>query len=417
MLAVLRPGGSGDHKSSVYATGEFAFAIDANPWNNANPCASIDATHIVNAGADHQVAVCTVNEPRDAGGVNPDNVNVFTFFLNFDKTLNQCKTNPICDTVNTKCLDDNPDVNAGTTFGTGHVPTTPNLGGSWDCAGAGSGIQPWCDDSLGQAKADCLSFGGPWTSGGLSPFPLAIVSFKAIAVGTDTMATSGNVWSGKYSGEADPLAVSVSAEVFKGVTPTPVPPTATFTPTPTPTNTFTPTPVPPTATFTPTPTPTNTFTPTPVPPTATFTPTPVPPTATFTPTPTPTKTYTPTPTNTFTPTPVPPTATFTPTPTKTHTPTPTNTHTPTPVQPTATFTPTPSAGPTATPVPSECYDLDGDGRVTGRDVAIVARALFSHPGDRRWNDSADVNDDERVDLRDLFVVIRSLLSPECRRMR
>jgi len=100
-----------------------------------------------------------------------------------------------------------------------------------------------------------------------------------------------------------------------------------------------------------------------------------------------------------------------PTPTPTLTPTPTKTATPTntPVPPTP--------GPTATAVPSECHDLDGDGRVSGRDVAVVARALSSQPGQRRWNPSADVNHDGRVDLRDLFIVIRSLFRPECRSMR
>jgi uncharacterized repeat protein (TIGR01451 family) len=235
MLAVLRPGGSGDHKSSVYANGEFAFAIDANPWNGANPCASIDATHIVNAGADHEVAVCTVNEPLDNGGVNIDNVSVFTFFLNWDPALNQCKTNPAC-AAGDKCLDDNPDVNAGSTLGTGHSPTTPNLGTGWDCSGFGL-IQPTC--SAGQAKADCLSAAGPYTSGGLSPFPLAIVSFTAIGQGVDTIVTSGNVWSGVDAGEFAP--VSVSADVWKDITPTPSP-TLTLTPVFTPTITPTPQP-------------------------------------------------------------------------------------------------------------------------------------------------------------------------------
>jgi len=68
MLAVLRPGGSGGHQSSAYANSVFVFAIDANPWNSANPCASIDATHIVNVGASHEVAVCTVNEPQKPAG-------------------------------------------------------------------------------------------------------------------------------------------------------------------------------------------------------------------------------------------------------------------------------------------------------------------------------------------------------------
>ena len=222
----------------------FEFAIDALPWNGATPCNPIDATNTVDVGDNHQVAVCTENEPRDAGGVDPDDVNVFTFFLNYDKTLNSCP-DPDCQPLadpplpDSKCLDDNPDVNARNTFGIGHVPTTPNLGSGWDCAGLGSGIQPYCTD--GQAKADCLSAAGPWTSGGLSPFPLAIVNFTAIDDGTDTLITSGNVWSGVFAGEQVP--VSVSADVIKEP-----PPPATATPTPTitpiPTNTPTVTPTP-----------------------------------------------------------------------------------------------------------------------------------------------------------------------------
>ena len=109
-----------------------------------------------------------------------------------------------------------------------------------------------------------------------------------------------------------------------------------------------------------------------------------------------------------TPTPAPPTATFTPV-------LPTATFTPTPVPPTATPTSTPvvTASPTATATPSQCLDIDGDGRVTGRDVSIVARALFSRPGQPRWNPVADVNHDGRVDLRDLLMVVRSLLNPVC----
>ena len=65
-------------------------------------------------------------------------------------------------------------------------------------------------------------------------------------------------------------------------------------------------------------------------------------------------------------------------------------------------------------VPSMCEDLNGDGKVTGRDVSIVARALFSQPGDKRWNPIADLNHDDAVDLGDLKAVIDSLHDEDCR---
>jgi len=202
--------------------------------------------------------------------------------------------------------------------------------------------------------------------------------------------------------------------------------TATNTPTNTPTNTATNTP---TNTSTPTPTntvpgPTATFTNTA---TATHTATTAPPTntptntATNTPTSTPTNTNTPTATNT--PTVPGPTATFTNTPTATHTATtapptntPTNTSTPTQTQvvpthtptntPTATNTPTtapPTNTPTATRTPGDCpADVNGDGKVSGQDVAIVARNLS------RQNLIADVNGDGKVSLLDLAIVVKAM---------
>ncbi len=71
-------------------------------------------------------------------------------------------------------------------------------------------------------------------------------------------------------------------------------------------------------------------------------------------------------------------------------------------------TATPVVGtPTATPAPGACLDLNGDGRVDGRDISIVARALFSEPGSRRWSPVADVSGDGKVNLVDLFLVIQS----------
>ncbi len=60
-----------------------------------------------------------------------------------------------------------------------------------------------------------------------------------------------------------------------------------------------------------------------------------------------------------------------------------------------------------------CADLDGDGKVTGRDVAIVARALPSQPGHKRWNPDADLNHDHVADLGDLNSVLASLHDPDC----
>jgi len=47
-------------------------------------------------------------------------------------------------------------------------------------------------------------------------------------------------------------------------------------------------------------------------------------------------------------------------------------------------------------------------------VAVVARALFSQPGSRRWNPAADLNNDQRISLLDLFIVISSLHDRDCR---
>ena len=58
-------------------------------------------------------------------------------------------------------------------------------------------------------------------------------------------------------------------------------------------------------------------------------------------------------------------------------------------------------------------DLTGDGKVDMRDVAIVARAFGSEPGDPLWNPVADVTGtihmvpDGRVDMRDVAFVARA----------
>lgn len=52
-------------------------------------------------------------------------------------------------------------------------------------------------------------------------------------------------------------------------------------------------------------------------------------------------------------------------------------------------------------------DLNGDGVVDIRDVAIVSKAYGSFLGHPRWNPIADVNNDLYVDVRDVAMVSRN----------
>ena len=315
--------------------------------------------------------------------------------------------------------------------------TIAGLGQGWTC-NLGGVAPPDCGTATGIAFLQCNTVTGslqlPFGTG--TSEPIAVLSFTALAGGVDTLTLDTVSVIDVDTNEilACPPATSCSpATDTKLGTPTPATATPTNTPVP-PTATPTNTPLPPTATPTNTPSAaTATSTNTPVPATATSTNTPQPPTATPTntpiePTATPTNTPLP-PTATSTNTPVPPTATPTNTPippTATNTPLPpTATPTSTPVTPTATFTPRPptatptnTATPAATntPSPQGCVDLNGDGKTSGRDVSIVARALFTEAGNRRFNPVSDVNKDGRVNLTDLFMVIKSLTNPACRSM-
>ena len=50
-------------------------------------------------------------------------------------------------------------------------------------------------------------------------------------------------------------------------------------------------------------------------------------------------------------------------------------------------------------------DLNGDGSVNVKDIAIAAAAFSSYPGHERWNPKADINADGRVDLADVGLII------------
>jgi parallel beta-helix repeat protein len=52
-------------------------------------------------------------------------------------------------------------------------------------------------------------------------------------------------------------------------------------------------------------------------------------------------------------------------------------------------------------------DINGDGKVDGRDITIAARAFGTRPGNPRWNPDADINGDGRVDGRDITMIARN----------
>jgi hypothetical protein len=59
-------------------------------------------------------------------------------------------------------------------------------------------------------------------------------------------------------------------------------------------------------------------------------------------------------------------------------------------------------------------DVDGDGKLTLRDLWALASALWSRPGDARWNPAADLNDDGVVNGYDLWILLTSFDDPACR---
>ena len=52
-------------------------------------------------------------------------------------------------------------------------------------------------------------------------------------------------------------------------------------------------------------------------------------------------------------------------------------------------------------------DLDNNGKIDMKDVAIVAKAFGTVPGDARWNPKADLNPDNKIDMKDIAIVARA----------
>jgi len=51
-------------------------------------------------------------------------------------------------------------------------------------------------------------------------------------------------------------------------------------------------------------------------------------------------------------------------------------------------------------------DVNGDGRVDLRDIALVARAFGATPTSPNWNPFADLNGDSIVNMKDMAIVVR-----------
>jgi hypothetical protein len=52
-------------------------------------------------------------------------------------------------------------------------------------------------------------------------------------------------------------------------------------------------------------------------------------------------------------------------------------------------------------------DINGDGKVDGKDIAIASKAFGTKPGDQLWDPRADINKDDRVDGKDIAIISKS----------
>ena len=154
--------------------------LDMDPTNGNGPCDPVDIARNVNTGEEFQIAVCL------SGAAVPPGA--FQFSLLYNDDLSQCVPS---DCPAEGCLDGNPDANAGTT-----TWTTSSLGAAWDC-NVMSVMPPTCDQdpgsgaTHGKAYLACMTI-DDYALGvgeGVS-VPLAMVTFKSVADGTDNFELS-----------------------------------------------------------------------------------------------------------------------------------------------------------------------------------------------------------------------------------
>jgi hypothetical protein len=145
-----------------------------DPTNGSGPCNPVDTTVTVANDSEYEVAICMT-------GVSTA-PNVFEVHMDHDDTIGQCVPTDCSDKY---CLDGNPDANAGsTTWGT-------SLGTGWDC-NIMDVSPPSCKDNNGQISIKCMAVKDPGTlpAGPGVSAPLAMIKFKAVKEGTDTIKIS-----------------------------------------------------------------------------------------------------------------------------------------------------------------------------------------------------------------------------------
>jgi hypothetical protein len=52
-------------------------------------------------------------------------------------------------------------------------------------------------------------------------------------------------------------------------------------------------------------------------------------------------------------------------------------------------------------------DVNGDGKVDTKDLALLVKAFGAFPSDPRWNASYDLDKNGRIDMRDLVIVVQN----------
>ena len=178
LTALLLPGsgwGAGNAKAQESSA---SLVLDMDPANGSGPCNPVDGGHGISVGDTFQVAVCLTDAPSAPSA--------FQFEVIYADDVNQCVPT---ECAGEGCLDGNPDANAGTTTWGG---TT--LGTGWDCnvmnaAPPTCDVDPGAGATHGDAFIECLTMSEePTLSAGSGvSSPIAMLTFKSIAKGTDTM--------------------------------------------------------------------------------------------------------------------------------------------------------------------------------------------------------------------------------------
>lgn len=52
-------------------------------------------------------------------------------------------------------------------------------------------------------------------------------------------------------------------------------------------------------------------------------------------------------------------------------------------------------------------DVNGDGKVDTKDLALLVKAFGAFPSDPRWNTSYDLDKNGRIDMRDIVIVVQN----------